>query len=956
MRPRAIDSFCSFCLHLVYCVLLKAGLASTLPLALVMGAILGTFCLLTPGHLQAQPSTQARSAQYVFVIDDSSSMSTNSSNGKTLAADPDRLSVFAVRSLLSMLDDTDEATLVRLNGPPSREPITPIAPLSRNRSALLDKLDLGQKLASYAGEIGTPCKATLEALVQTLNASHRPGVAQTIFFLTDGQCTGDLKGITSYADQIDAHKEDLFKFYLLRFSGRAYSRQLAALATKTGGEEALVSARDPTSILQPFANALSSSQGHQAYLLTPKAPELAAHSGARRVRLLAVSPDLGAELSIKLDPVRTGKKMPRTNAQVRTGTHQYADGRAFRYAAVDYTPGDVPVRVDVSGAGSSWKVVAVPEYRLLLDLSIEEGSCQQRGAPTQAVEVGASVCANITLVNEEGAPITDASMSHHARASLLYRPPSTSSATELPANQQPGQLRFTIERANLERGDHIFTPILRLNASQDHGDDTRHSLTLRGQPYTLQVSTRTVRASPSRLDLGEAKPGDEFYNELTLKGNFPSNMARISIENRAAIPECIHAELSGVQEGAPQKLTANQTYSLAIKISPYCGKSSFTRDIQTAVRIEFDRAANSRPIPSVVIPVHLALVSKLGLPAAIQEELDAGDRRLIKMQFKGNHTRPLTFKALLPPADERGHWPDDDDDLTLVFVDEQGKEVHVDGEPSLQHTITLAPHDASAHLDVRVRADVCCLAGTYRTQLALVSTSGSREVIRIPVRITVKEAGVWSCWGRTIIWTLLTLLVVLLLLYIANMFRQSHFLRRDLVAAKLVPLRWDDWREAEAYGRQADDIKRLVRKSLSFKERALNWLRANPLKFGLPGQAYHESAQLYLEPARDVSRSRLVLIPDRDLTTTMRRDPASGKGRIFVSARGGLSFFAIPDREGRLGRLQYQDDFGSGGFGGSSWGDEPEQEELSMTPLRRADLLDINPDREPGDAAGWRVG
>lgn len=953
MRPRALASILAMYASPLALLCATRRALRTCPCS----SALITLCLLfTCSMVSAQPATQARSAQYVFVIDDSSSMSTNSSNGKTLAADPDRLSVFAVRSLLSMLDDTDEATLVRLNGPPSREPITPIAPLSRNRSTLLQKLELDQQLARYDGEIGTPCKATLEALVETLNASYRPGVAQTIFFLTDGQCTGELKGITSYADKLDSDKEDLFKFYLLRFSGRAYSKQLATLANETGGEEALVSARDPTTILQPFANALSSSQGHQAYLLTPKVPELDAHSGARRVRLLAVSPDLGSELSIKLDPVRTGQKPPRTNSQVRTGTHQYADGRAFRYAAIDYIPGDVPVRVDVSGAGSSWKVVAVPEYRLMLELSIEEGSCQRRGAPTQAVEVGASVCANITLVNDEGEAITEASMAHHAQASLLYRAPSTQSATELPANQQPGQLRFTIERANLERGDHIFTPILRLGTSQDHSGSNRHSLTLRGQPYTLQVSTRTVTASPSRLDLGEAKPGDEFYNELTLKGNFPSNLARLSIENRAAIPECIHAELSGVKEGAPQKLTANQTYSLAIKIAPYCGKSSFTRDIQTAVRIEFDRAANSRAIPSVVIPIHLTLVSKLGLPAAIQEELDAGSRRLIKMQFRGNHTRPLTFKALLPTADERADWPDDPDDLELVFVDEQGAEVLIDGEAASQHTITLAPNDASAHLDVRVRSDVCCISGSYRTQLALVSTSGSKEVIRIPVRITVKEAGVWSCWGRTIIWTLLTLLIILVLLYIANMFRQSHFLRRNLVAAKLVPLRWDDWREAEAYSRQADDVKRLVRKSLSFKDRAWNWLRANPLKFGLPGQAYHESAQLYLEPARDVSRSRLVLIPDRDLTTSIRRDPASGKGRIFVSARGGLSFFAVPDREGRLGRLHYQDDFGSGGFGASSWGDEPQPEELSMTTLRRADLLDINPEREPGDAAGWRVG
>lgn len=932
------------CLALTLCLLPMWRKAAHVSYSLVIALCIT--CMAPRQSLAQASSTQARSAQYVFVVDDSSSMSTNSSNGKTPAADPDRLSVFAVRSLLSMLDDTDEATVIRLNGPPTGEAITPIAPLSKNRETLLAALSLDQKLAQYNGKIGTPCAATLNALSETLNASWREGVAQTVFFLTDGQCTGEVASLKRYTGSINSHQEGLFKFYLLRFSGRAYSKEIARIATQTGGEETLVSAKDPTTILQPFAEALSRSQGHQAYLLTSKSPEIDAHAGARRVRLLAVSPDLGKDLSVELEPVRSGEKMPRTRGDVRTGIHRYADGRSFRYAAVDYVPGDVPVRVKVSGASSRWKVVAVPEYRLQLDLNMEEGSCNAKGVQTQAVEVGATACVSVVLVNARGEVITESAMSRHAVASVLYKAPGATQATELPANQAGNQLRFTLERANLERGDHIFTPVMRLK----HANDSDRALNLKGRAHTLQVSTRTVQVVPGRLDLGEAKPGDEFYNELTLKGNFPSNIARISVEDRQSVPECITFELSGVKEGQPQKLTANQTYSLAVKIASYCGKSSFTRDLSTAVRIEFDRATNSRAIPSVVVPIHLSLVSKLGVPAALEEEIMAGDRRLIKMQFKGNHTKPLTLKALLPKPGERKGWPGDD--LQLIFLDEEGEELMQDGEPALAHTVTLAPHDTTAHLDVRLRTDVCCRAGTYRTELAIISTSGSREVIRIPVKITIKEAGVWSCWGRTILWCAIALLVLLVLLYIANMFRQSHFLRRDVLASKLVPLRWDDWREAEAQSRQADDVKRLVRKSLSLWERGKNWVRANPLKFGLPGNAYYESAQLYLEPARDVSRSRLALMPDRDLLGHIRANPEKGKGRVFVSARGGLTFFAVPDREGRLGRLQYQNDFATGG---ASWGDESE-EELGMITLRRDDLLDINADRESGTAAGWRAG
>src|SRR5690554_7327665 len=112
-------------------------------------ALLSALCLLglgAPRAASAQErselaSAQARSAQYIFVIDDSGSMSRQIS-GEGPAADPDRLAVFAVRSTLSMLDAVDEATVVRLNGSNDGEEIVPIAPLKQNRKALEDKLSL----------------------------------------------------------------------------------------------------------------------------------------------------------------------------------------------------------------------------------------------------------------------------------------------------------------------------------------------------------------------------------------------------------------------------------------------------------------------------------------------------------------------------------------------------------------------------------------------------------------------------------------------------------------------------------------------------------------------------------------------------------------------------------------------------------------------------------------------
>jgi len=236
--------------------------------------------------------------------------------------------------------------------------------------------------------------------------------------------------------------------------------------------------------------------------------------------------------------------------------------------------------------------------------------------------------------------------------------------------------------------------------------------------------------------------------------------------------------------------------------------------------------------------------------------------------------------------------------------------------------------------------------------VALVPKSGSKEVVRVPVEIKVTEAGVWSCWGPFILWTILGILLLLMLLYIFNMFRQSSFLNRDMLAARLVPMRWDEWGEPEAQSRQADDVKRMVRQCLPLGRRVLNWFKANPLKFGWPGNAYYETAQVFLEPARDVTRSRLMLVPEADIYQELRRQPGKGKSRIYVCARGGMLFFGIPDRDGRLGRLQYQDEFGS--FGDDGWDDQ--EEKLEVVRLRREELLDINSEREVDAAAGWRVG
>ena len=144
----------------------------------------------------------------------------------------------------------------------------------------------------------------------------------------------------------------------------------------------------------------------------------------------------------------------------------------------------------------------------------------------------------------------------------------------------------------------------------------------------------------------------------------------------------------------------------------------------------------------------------------------------------------------------------------------------------------------------------------------------------------------------------------------------------------------------------------MVRRAMPWWARALNWLKANPLKIGWFGGSYEETVQLFLEPARDITRSRVTLTPERDLYAQLRHDPERARGRIYACAKGGLFVYAVPDRQGRLGRLQYDDALAGGG----GWGGEEEEAQYELIRLRRDDLVTLGDDREPEMAAGWRVG
>jgi len=134
--------------------------------------------------------------------------------------------------------------------------------------------------------------------------------------------------------------------------------------------------------------------------------------------------------------------------------------------------------------------------------------------------------------------------------------------------------------------------------------------------------------------------------------------------------------------------------------------------------------------------------------------------------------------------------------------------------------------------------------------------------------------------------------------------------------------------------------------------RAAAWLRSNPFRFGLPGGRYRETAEVLLQPSRDVARSQLLLLADGDILVRAESKPEDFRRRVFAIAAGKLVFLAVPDAQGRVGTLVWQDGFL---FAEA----DRETAPLRAVKLHKAKLLrslEAWETHEEGKAAGWQVG
>lgn len=889
-------------------------------------------------------SAKARAAQYVFIVDDSGSMSKTVRGQR--AADSDRLAVFAVRSILSMLDAQDEATVVALNAPSEGRSIPAIEPLSDNRRRLEQTLALDGPIAAYDGQ-NTPCRQALSAVKERLKEAHRPGVAQVVMFLTDGACTGGAPRPSSFLKGLPSVREDLFKFYLLRFEGRDYTRSLETIANRTGGSSIKVSASDPASILHPFASALTRSQGYRAYVLTPDDHRLAAHSGARRVRLLGVAPGRGDELSFAISSTRKGETPQREGGE-RTGLHQYENGRAFRYAALDYRPGTTPVSIQVKGAGDDWKVIAVPDYRLFLEMDIHAGKCGGKGQPTQTVEVGASACAEIRLVNEEGEVVGSDVAGPGTEAVMQYQGPEDEEPRKLPASSAGGEARWRLMRVNLTEGDHILNPTIDLKVPG--AEDL--TVNIDGSARTLQVSSRNISAEPKRLDLETLEPGQRDYYALKVDGNFKPAKARLVLQNRSDIPECVDFQLGDKKSGGVQRVAPGQEYTVGVDVEPYCGPTSFEKPFDTALRLEFDKPATGGGVPTLVLPLSFTLANKVEVPRGVEVDMTAGQQREATVALGGNFQRDATFKVFVNDTGEGSNWPGGD--LQIALLDEAGEPMRNGSALADTREITFPAGGSAEALRLRVQSETCCGGGTYTTEMALLPQNGSGEPVRVPIEATIASAGVLACWGWTILGILALILLALMAAYAWNMWRNTHLIEPGALAGKLKPLAYDGNGGTKPSRRLRQNVEPALEKKFQDQkwERFKAWWEANPFKFGLPGGKYEETVEIGLAERAPVDNLWLEFQPRRDSYGNLKKHPEEGAGMLFATARGGIIVFGIPNGRGRIGRFEVVDGYGmGGGFGGRN-----EEGKVELEKFKRKKLLKKMDRLRKGDLVGWEIG
>ncbi|MEM9594345.1 MAG: hypothetical protein AAGD06_08780, partial [Acidobacteriota bacterium] len=740
-----------------------------------------------------------------------------------------------------------------------------------------------------------------------------------------------------------SHRDGRFQLYFLTFKGRDTTDALRQQADRTGGETIPVEGGRPADVLHAFATALSRSQGYEGRLLDKDDAALDPYRGAERIRLLAmVKEEADRPLGdLTLKATSGGRPVP-VDVLASPEPHQYEDGGVYHYVAGTYDPTGAEVEVDLEGT-DRWKMVALPEYRLTVDMEAFAGACDSGGTQVEnRLDVGEDLCLTVELArwtpDGDPEPVGLEVTAGEVEGEVVMT--RSTGEVETLVGRGVGELaQFQVQQSDLAAGNYGFRPVIRIR--RPSGTELR----LPGERRPLEVQTLTLTASPPRLDLGRLFPGGrQRVSGFKVTGNYKARPARVEAFPADALPECVSLGVGTAAVGQSFQLGPEQEYQVVATAEPECGSgASAPQPLDFELRLTFESAE----VPPVQVPVSLVFDGTLETLDTRTLTLRSGEYLDLLGEDGGGIPLPgaaevsESFEARFDPGET---WPGDD--LALGFLTGGAS-------PKLERKgteISRAKTFQGERLPrMRVEARPCCDSGLYEGSLMVIPVGGG-QAARVPLEVTVEHRW-WPCWRPWIVAGVLCLLLFLLLSYLGNMFFSTSLLRADQLAARLVPLRWDDMGGVETHAKGQRHVERLIRKALTPRQRVAAWLGANPLVFGLPGREYAETVELTLVPHNDVHRSMVRLVPERDLFRRLQADPEGGRGKLYARAVGsGVQVFGVPGKGYRYGRLvpkRYEDRAG---------GDQVPKAKLDT--LRREKLLAPVPDRErqEGLGAGWQVG
>ena len=733
--------------------------------------------------------------QYLVVIDDSGSMNTS---------DPERLVMLASLSLAAGLSDADQLMIVGLNELAKGEVSAPRFVSPRELLAERDGAEgartlAGPELEHMARHEGaTPCKRALDVAANLLEAVAAAGAPQTLLMLTDGACSAPLEPAQTWLGRLRSHSEGRFRFALLskKQSGERLDPTLVEYATRTGWIADPNISFDSRSLLRAFAEVLSFSRGLR-YDGGGRVGLERSFAGAREVRVLAVSPDGRAPITL----ARSDASMDSREDPVAGGPTFKHDGfgwslrvaKAQTGAQAGGAPG-LALAFSVRSPDPGVEVLIIPSYGALR-IEAVVGPCTDAAGEAErpelpwtrerAVRSGQPACAWARLIGDRGETID----------------PTRSFAFELELCEDEACARATAMQPDR---DGTFNAQLGI---MPEGRTERWFRAKGGSLASPVIARRGIQAVTFGItNIARAEAPDTPITELDL-GVFPQPLPQLlTLEFSGSFPDGSEAEvrceiagdageldpLGGTEPclrcaATPARVALQDpfTVQLEVQASNLCPLlSDNLTELPVALELVVEARPDSAPEAAKMAPRRLPIraVLRHALLTAQRVEVTGGGEAYAALEFP----RPVNGAVELEFVAEQ----EVPEGLRAALA---SSELRLTGEPG-----------ETATVELELAATDCCAAGDYLHTLRVRGTAGGPE-LSIPVTVRVAKPSLWICPGKTIAKGVLAALGLAFLFWLIRGFTSPQSFAETAVLARA------ETHEALSKLNDADPDWRLVR-------------------------------------------------------------------------------------------------------------------------------------------------